>query len=181
MLLIVAIQKPYHIFGLPVFQDYYTVHDMEEGRIGFAPHKDSKKTILQTGEIPKQKINSFGKTSDHAKVWPYVIMALLTASASILFYFVIFPAMETSDIHDGITFSVSAVYFAVVGLLFYYVIEPALIRAFSKSGRFITHDESQTMATILNVAFIGISFSGYLVFVRSILNKRAKQETKKKA
>jgi hypothetical protein len=29
------------------------VHDMEEGRIGFAPHKDSKKTILQTGEIPK--------------------------------------------------------------------------------------------------------------------------------
>ena len=43
LLMIVASQMPFHIIGLPLFQDYYTVHDMDTGRMGFAPHKESRK------------------------------------------------------------------------------------------------------------------------------------------
>ena len=38
--------------GMPLFVDYYSVHDMEEGRIGMAPHVDSDKRGLQKAEQP---------------------------------------------------------------------------------------------------------------------------------
>ena len=146
--------------------------------MGFAPHKGSKKAILEKGDLPTKQLKAFGSTSNHAKVWPYLIMALLTASVSVLYYFVIFPAMETSGLHDGITFAVSAAYFGIMAILFYYVFEPALINAFSKSGRFITKEESSSMALFMNATFIIVSFSGYFAFIRSVLNKKAENQTK---
>ena len=147
---------------------------MEQGRMGFAPHASSSKSVLQKGDLPVKLLKAYGSTSDHAKVWPYLIMAVLTASASALYFLVIFPAMETSNLHDGITFGVSAAYFGIMALLFYYVFEPALVHAFSKSGRFISHNEGQEMIMFMNGAFILVSISGYLTIVRSVLNKRAK-------
>ena len=141
--------------------------------MGFAPHASSSKSVLQKGDLPVKLLKAYGSTSDHAKVWPYLIMAVLTASASALYFLVIFPAMETSNLHDGITFGVSAAYFGIMALLFYYVFEPALVHAFSKSGRFISHDEGQEMIMFMNGAFIFVSISGYLAIVRSVLNKRA--------
>ena len=63
----------------------------------------------------------------------------------------------------------------IMAILFYYVFEPALINAFSKSGRFITKEESSSMALFMNATFIIVSFSGYFAFIRSVLNKRAEK------
>ena len=110
--------------------------------MGFAPHKKSNKERVQSGEIPTQLLKSYGKTSKAAKVWPYVIIAAMSAALSILFYYVIFPAMESSNLKDGWVFGISTLYFTGLTLLFYFVIEPALVRAFSKSGRFINKEDS---------------------------------------
>ena len=108
-------------------------------------------------------------------------MAVLTASVAALYYLVIFPAMETSNLHDGITFAVSAAYFGIMALLFYYVFEPALVHSFSKSCRFITHDEGITMVMFMNGAFIAVSVAGYYAMVRSVRNKRAMNKSEKQA
>ena len=42
-LLIIPSATPLHILGMPLFIDYYTVHDMDEGTIGFVPHSVSSK------------------------------------------------------------------------------------------------------------------------------------------
>ena len=45
-LCIFAISKnsePFHIIGMPLLQDYYSIFNMEEGKIGFAPHTVSDK------------------------------------------------------------------------------------------------------------------------------------------
>lgn len=40
---IVPINAPMHVIGMPLFMDYYTVHDMDQGTIGFVPHSTSAK------------------------------------------------------------------------------------------------------------------------------------------
>ena len=77
-------------------------------------------------------------------------MAVICATCRIIYYYAIFPAMVDSEWSDGVIFGVSALYFGSLTVLFYFVIEPALIRAFSKSGRYISHDDGQTMINIMN-------------------------------
>ena len=43
ILLIFPQDSTFHIMGMPLFIDYYTTHEMDEGRIGFTPHIDSMK------------------------------------------------------------------------------------------------------------------------------------------
>lgn len=47
-LFISAIDEDMMVFGLPAFQQYYTVHDNQRNRLGFAPHTFSTKTALRT-------------------------------------------------------------------------------------------------------------------------------------
>ena len=42
--------QPFLVMGLPAYMDYYTIHDEANNRIGFAPHKDSKKAPLEEGD-----------------------------------------------------------------------------------------------------------------------------------
>lgn len=35
--------RPFIIMGLPIYMNYYTVHDDDNNRIGFAPHSTSSK------------------------------------------------------------------------------------------------------------------------------------------
>jgi hypothetical protein len=44
---------PYFILGDSFLRGYYTVHDMENNRIGFAPHKDSPKRKIVKGIKPR--------------------------------------------------------------------------------------------------------------------------------
>ena len=51
---IMPVNLPMNILGMPLFVDYYTIHDPETGVIGWAPHTSSLKSTLQTGTIPPQ-------------------------------------------------------------------------------------------------------------------------------
>ena len=37
---------------MPLFLDYYAIHDPESGRIGWAPHTGSEKVNISEGPIP---------------------------------------------------------------------------------------------------------------------------------
>lgn len=43
--------------GMPLLLGYYTIHDMDKGRIGFAPHIESSKTKLKKAAQPSTLLN----------------------------------------------------------------------------------------------------------------------------
>merc|ERR1712032_17159 len=112
-----------------------------------------------------------GNSSTSASVVPYVIMAILSVSCSVIFYYLIFPCM-LNLCSDGVVFACSAIYFGGIAVLFYYVIEPALINAFKKNGRFISHRDAEGMTMIMNAAFFTVLGVTYFVVMRSYLNQK---------
>ena len=54
MLVIFPNNTPFHVIGTPALIGYYSIHDMEEGRVGFAPHVNSLKKKLRKGDLPTQ-------------------------------------------------------------------------------------------------------------------------------
>lgn len=51
-LLILPVDSPMNILGMPIFIDYYSVHDPETGKISWAPHPGSEKLNVQEGAVP---------------------------------------------------------------------------------------------------------------------------------
>lgn len=43
LIMMMASQMDFFLMGLPIYQGYYTVHDMDEPSIGFVPHATSRK------------------------------------------------------------------------------------------------------------------------------------------
>lgn len=52
MMLFLSNSYDFFLLGQPVFQGYYTIHDMTASTIGFAPLKGSGKKPLQKANIP---------------------------------------------------------------------------------------------------------------------------------
>ena len=50
--LIMPVESPTIMLGMPLFIDYYTVFNPESATISFAPHKDSEKESLVSGPVP---------------------------------------------------------------------------------------------------------------------------------
>ena len=51
-LLIMPVDSPMNILGMPLYLDYYTIHDPEVGTIGFAPNTGSEKETVKRGSVP---------------------------------------------------------------------------------------------------------------------------------
>jgi len=49
------------LIGQPVFQGYYSHHEMDNRRIGYAPLKNSGKAPLTYGDKPTKTISEAGK------------------------------------------------------------------------------------------------------------------------
>ena len=52
--LIMPVDSPTNMLGMPLLMDYYTVFDQKQDRIGWAPHKDSNKAPLTLGALPPE-------------------------------------------------------------------------------------------------------------------------------
>ena len=52
ILLIMPVETPMNMLGMPIFLDYYTIHDPESGKIGWAPHTGSEKDTVVSGPLP---------------------------------------------------------------------------------------------------------------------------------
>ena len=64
---IMPVNLPMNILGMPLFVDYYTIHDPVTGTIGWAPHTSSLKESLQSGSIPsKDQFLQVGEVTEEA-------------------------------------------------------------------------------------------------------------------
>ena len=67
LVLIIGLDLPYNVFGTPIFQGYYTVHDQDgngDARLGYVPNNISGKPPLQKGRKPAYFLNfdEYGST-----------------------------------------------------------------------------------------------------------------------
>ena len=51
---IMPVNLPMNILGMPLYVDYYTIHDPVTGTIGWAPHTSSLKESVVSGTIPSK-------------------------------------------------------------------------------------------------------------------------------
>jgi len=99
MLLILPSNTPMHVIGMPLMVDYYTVHDMDSGTIGFAPHSISSKQKLYSGGRPEQVLVSaqatqgFGDLKSIYNVWTQLICALIIAVAIIIYRYALYDVL----------------------------------------------------------------------------------------
>ena len=52
--LLMPVDSPTNMLGMPLLMDYYTVFDQNLDQIGWAPHKDSGKVPLARGTLPPE-------------------------------------------------------------------------------------------------------------------------------
>ena len=71
MLGFTASDMPYFLLGDVFLRGYYSVHDMTNDRIGFAPHKTSNKKIITEGVNPESTYNG----THFGEAWDYKLMS----------------------------------------------------------------------------------------------------------
>jgi len=57
--------------------DYYTIHDEENNRLGFAPHNASNKSPLEKGTQPTRAFGSGDPPQKETSIWTWVVSIIL--------------------------------------------------------------------------------------------------------
>lgn len=75
-----------HILGMPLFVDYYTIHDPLTGKVRWAPHTSSLKDSLVSGDLPpKDQLITVGEVEETDDSASMLISWALTALVVYLF------------------------------------------------------------------------------------------------
>lgn len=83
---IMPVNLPMNILGMPLFVDYYTIHDPVTGTVGWAPHTSSLKSSLVSGPIPpKDQFIAVGEATTGDDSSSLLISWGITALAIYLF------------------------------------------------------------------------------------------------
>lgn len=80
VLLLSQSDAAFFVMGLPIYMDYYTVHNDDKNKIGFAPRAGSDKTKLKTGSRPERFLESTDPAEMPVSIWSWIISSALVAS-----------------------------------------------------------------------------------------------------
>lgn len=81
------------IFGLPLFMDYYTVHDDTNGKMGFVPHTTSDKGPLLEGKQPTRVFKSSNPLDRPVSPWSWIISTIFVVAFCTIWIIAILAAM----------------------------------------------------------------------------------------
>jgi len=80
-----AVDEDFMIFGIPAYQQYYTIHDNGDNKLGIVPHSYSSKTRLNTSDpfaVGTIRKGAVGGPPD----WIAAIICALILGGSIYFF-----------------------------------------------------------------------------------------------
>lgn len=134
--MVLANSYSFFLVGLPFFQGYYTIHDLEAPSIGYIPHDNSSKDFLVYGEIPDQYLTPIVHNV-FLEQGPYVFLALMAA----LYYFVLMPQVEKSyEKQTWQWYTAIGVYALVVLAMLWFLVMPLLEKFFGTPEEAIPED-----------------------------------------
>jgi len=170
--------EDFNIFGHPILQDYYTVFDNDEGKIGFAPHTASTKNELLAENVPRKKLSS-STTVRNAQLITWTILLVLIGGTFAAYYFWLFPWLhEKFPENEYKVVGISTGFWLVNAFLFAYVLRPIFINALSvspRNGRIATPENEQTVSFV-TFAYFAVSFWAYLRILKSLKEATKKEE-----
>ena len=70
-------EEPFIVMGLPIYMDYYTVHDELRTTIGFTPNSASSKSAVSRGTKPTRILESANPPDPPVNAWSWVISIAL--------------------------------------------------------------------------------------------------------
>ena len=73
-------EAPFLIMGLPLYMDYYTVHDDTNNRIGFAPRSGANKEAIFSGPKPRRVFESTSPSDPIVNIWSWIISGFIVFS-----------------------------------------------------------------------------------------------------
>ena len=115
--------------GLPVYMDYYTVHDDTNNKIGFVPNNNSSnKGFLKSGTRPTRVLESTDPEDPRVSVWSWIISAFLVLASICCWIQLFFDAERTSrGKTDAGSFCCAATVFIVCfGTIVYLWVQPLI-------------------------------------------------------
>lgn len=129
ILFILPTGMPMHILGMPVFVDYYSIHEPLTGQVHWAPHTNSPKDTVVTGPIPTGQFLALGAVQQQSAFGDLAEYALAAAACyAAIYYFQTDIYLQLTATDSGYTqdqvYGLSGAYFLGVALVYYFAIEP---------------------------------------------------------
>ena len=91
---------------MPMLIDYYTIHEMDEGRIGFAPHNESTKPKLKSASQPMKLLDGKVRLEkalpvESAETLALVISLIILSCFCVVLYYGVYPWLWKDYLPDN--------------------------------------------------------------------------------
>ena len=130
LLFILPTDLPMNVLGMPIFVDYYSMHNPETGVIGFAPHDASTKQDIVRGTIPpKDQYLGIGKAEveidNRALLMSWAFTGLVVYLVG--FWYIEF-LMESwyRALNQNAFYVVSGLFFSAISLAALFILQPII-------------------------------------------------------
>ena len=123
------------VMGLPIFMDYYAVHDDAMGRLSFAPTDISDKPEPVRGQQPKRVFKSSEPESRPTSMWSFFV----TVTFVLLFFttMMVFVGEALVNRRDRVEpiflYAITVFCVIVFAIIMYIFVQPKVNRWFTKS------------------------------------------------
>lgn len=106
----------FFLYGLPLFQGYYTIHDMWDLHIGYIPHQESRKDFVTKAPVPNKVLEIIMPN------YQLQLLAILLLGAAYLGYAVIEPAAKDEYGRGTISYYMLMTGFTICALICVFLI-----------------------------------------------------------
>jgi len=121
---------PMNILGMPLFVDYYTIHDPITGEVGWAPHSASNKKTLQRGVPSTMQFLEIGQVNSNSAMQEAVIVSwALTVLVGYIVYDLWYQFMRKSwqeALDEWLFITLTALFFAALILMCIFLLQPLM-------------------------------------------------------
>ena len=117
---------------MPIFVDYYTVHDPETGAVGWAPHSASNKESLPRGEPSTTQFLEIGQVNQNSSTEAIIISWALTILVCYVIYDLWYSFMRESwqnSLDEWLFITLTALFFAAIILMAIFLLQPLMYKA----------------------------------------------------
>lgn len=121
-------EQPFFVMGLPLYMDYYTVHEDENNRIGFTPRVGSSKSPLIDGRQPDRTYESEDPEAEPVSFYSWLVSSIILLAFICCWACIIIQSLENRGSQvNGLTISLVAIGFIFVfGFVIYFWLQPII-------------------------------------------------------
>lgn len=125
-----------NVIGMPLFVDYYTIHDPETGTVGYVPHTTSNKSDIVPGYASKTQfleVSALENSIDGTALFISWSICLILMYLIFDYWNAFLRESWQKSLSETAFLAVTAVFFAAVIIIFVFLIQPLIYSALKSS------------------------------------------------